>query len=330
MRHGFPNRRHILASMAAAGAFAAMGARGADSRWPDHPVRIIVPYPPGGSTDVLSRILAERMKEIFGQPFVIENRPGAGGNIGIAAVTGSPPDGYTIGAATIGHFAINQYLYSKMPYDAERDMVPASLTWELPNVFVVAAEHCPAKSVSEFISWAKQRGRVSYGSPGVGTSPHLAGVMFVKQTGLDAVHVPFRGAAQTIPAMLAGDVNFAIDNLTSYVPAINAGQMRALAITSAQRWPTMNEVPTMGEAGIKDFVVTSWAAFVVPTGTPRPIIDKISGAMKQIAGEEEVQKRFLVGGARLLSSTPEGALAYAAKERALWKDVVAASGAKID
>ena len=261
---------------------------------------------------------------------MIENRPGAGGNIGIAAVTGSPPDGYTIGAATIGHFAINQYLYSKMPYDAERDMVPASLTWELPNVFVVPAEHCPAKTISEFIAWAKQKGRVSYGSPGVGTSPHLSGVMFVKQTGLDAVHVPFRGAAQTIPAMLAGDVNFAIDNLTSYVPAINAGQMRALAITSAQRWPTMNEVPTMDEAGMKNFVVTSWAAFVVPTGTPRPIIDKISGAMKQIAGEEEVQKRFLVGGARLLSSTPEGALAYAAKERALWKDVVAASGAKID
>jgi tripartite-type tricarboxylate transporter receptor subunit TctC len=330
MRHGFPNRRHILASMAAAGAFAAAGARGEDSRWPDHPVRIIVPYPAGGSTDVLCRILADRMKEIFGQPFVIENRPGAGGNIGIAAVTGSPPDGYTIGAATIGHFAINQYLYSKMPYDAERDMVPASLTWELPNVFVVAAEHCPAKSVSEFISWAKQKGRVSYGSPGVGTSPHLSGVMFVKQTGLDAVHVPFRGAAQTIPAMLAGDVNFAIDNLASYVPAISSGQMRALAVTSAQRWPTMNDVPTMGEAGIKDFVVTSWAAFVVPTGTPRPIIDKIAGAMKQIAAEEEVQKRFLVGGARILSSTLEGALAYAAKERALWKDVVAASGAKID
>jgi tripartite-type tricarboxylate transporter receptor subunit TctC len=330
MRHGFPNRRHILASMAAAGAFAAAGARGEDSRWPDHPVRIIVPYPAGGSTDVLCRILADRMKEIFGQPFVIENRPGAGGNIGIAAVTGSPPDGYTIGAATIGHFAINQYLYSKMPYDAERDMVPASLTWELPNVFVVAAEHCPAKSVSEFISWAKQKGRVSYGSPGVGTSPHLSGVMFVKQTGLDAVHVPFRGAAQTIPAMLAGDVNFAIDNFASYVPAISSGQMRALAVTWAQRWPTMNDVPTMGEAGIKDFVVTSWAAFVVPTGTPRPIIDKIAGAMKQIAAEEEVQKRFLVGGARILSSTLEGALAYAAKERALWKDVVAASGAKID
>ena len=243
-RRALPNRRSVLASIAAAGAFAATGAR-AQSNWPDHPVRIIVPYPAGGSTDVLSRILAERMKEMFGQPFVIENRPGAGGNIGIAAVTGSPPDGYTIGAATIGHFAINQYLYSKMPYDAERDMIPASLTWELPNVFVVATDHCPAKSVSEFISWAKQKGRVSYGSPGVGTSPHLSGVMFVKRTGLDAVHVPFRGAAQTIPAMLAGDVNFAIDNLTSYLPAIDSGKMRALAVTAAQRWPTMADVPTM-------------------------------------------------------------------------------------
>jgi len=328
-RCALPNRRSMLVSIAAAGAFVATGAR-AQSNWPDHPVRVIVPYPAGGSTDVLSRILAERMKEIFGQPFVIENRPGAGGNIGIAAVTGSPPDGYTFGAATIGHFAINQYLYSKMPFDAERDMIPASLTWELPNVFVVATDHCPAKSVSEFVAWAKQKGRVTYGSPGVGTSPHLSGVMFVKQAGLDATHVPFRGAAQTIPAMLAGDVNFAIDNLASYVPAISSGKMRALAVTSAQRWPTMVDVPTMGEAGVKDFVVTSWAAFVLPAGTPRPIVDKIAGAMKKIAAEEDVQKRFLVGGARVLSSTPEGALAYAAKERALWKDVVAASGAKID
>jgi tripartite-type tricarboxylate transporter receptor subunit TctC len=130
--------------------------------------------------------------------------------------------------------------------------------------------------------------------------------------------------------MLAGDVNFAIDNLTSYVPAISSGKMRALAITAAQRWPTMMDVPTMAEAGVKDFVVTSWAAFVFPVGTPRPIVDKIAGAMKKIAVEEDVQKRFLVGGARLISSTPEEALAYAAKERALWKDVVAASGAKID
>ena len=329
-RRALQSRRKFMTSVAAAIAVAASGAHGEGNHWPDHPVRIIVPYPAGGSTDVLSRILAERMKEMFGQPFVIENRPGAGGNIGIAAVTGSPPDGYTIGAATIGHFAINQFLYSKMPYDAERDMIPASLTWELPNVFVVATDHCPAKSVTEFVAWAKQKGRVSFGSPGVGTSPHLSGVMFVKRTGIDAVHVPFRGAAQTIPAMLAGDVNFAIDNLASYVPAISSGKMRALAVTSAQRWPTMPDVPTMEEGGMKDFVVTSWAAFVLPAGTPRAIIDKLASAMKQIAADPEVQKRFLVGGARVLSSTPEEATAYAVKERAIWKDVVAASGAKID
>ena len=325
-----PSRRMILTSLAAVSAMAVTGAHGEDARWPDHPVRVIVPYPAGGSTDVLTRILAERLKEIFGQPFVIENRAGAGGNIGIAAVTGSAPDGYTIGSATIGHFAINQYLYNKMPYDPERDMVPASLTWELPNVFVVPTDHVPAKTLAEFVTWAKQKGRVSYGSPGVGTSPHLSGVMFAKQTGIDGIHVPFRGAAQTIPAMLAGDVNFAIDNLASYVPVIQSGKMRALAVTSAQRWPTLPDVPTMSEAGIKDFVVTSWAAFVFPAATPRPIVDRFSAAQRQIAGEQAIQERFLVAGARVLSSTPEGAIAFAAKERAMWKDVVAASGAKVD
>lgn len=325
-----PSRRTFLTSVAAAGVMMATAARGDDNHWPDHPVRIIVPYPAGGSTDVLTRILAERLKDIFGQSFVIENRGGAGGNIGIAAVTGSPPDGYTIGAATIGHFAINQFLYSKMPFDPEHDMIPASLTWELPNVFVVATDHCPAKSISEFLAWAKQKGQISFGSPGVGTSPHLSGVMFTKRTAIDAIHVPFRGAAQTIPAMLAGDVTFAIDNLASYVPVIQSGKMRALAVTSAQRWSTLPDVPTMGEAGIKDFVVTSWAAFVLPAATPRPIIDKLAAAQRQIAAEKAIQDRFLVAGARVLSSTPEGALAFAAKERAMWKDVVAASGAKVD
>jgi tripartite-type tricarboxylate transporter receptor subunit TctC len=323
------NRRAFLQTTAAAGVFIATGAR-AQTTWPDHNVRIIIPYPAGGSTDVLSRFLAEKLKDLFGQTFVIENRPGAGGNLGITALTGSPPDGYTIASATVGHFAINQFLYSKMPYDPERDIVPASLTWELPNVFVVASDHVPAKTLAEFISWAKQKGRVNFGSPGVGTSPHLSGVMFSKRAGIDAVHVPFRGAAQTIPAMLSGDVNFAIDNLASYVSTIDSGKMRALAVTSAQRWPTMPDVPTMGEAGIKDFVVTSWAAFVVPAGTPRPIIDKIAAAMKTLAADAELQKKFQIAGARCISSTPEEAIAYAARERAMWKDAVALSGAKAE
>jgi tripartite-type tricarboxylate transporter receptor subunit TctC len=323
------NRRAFLRAAAAAGVFIATSARG-QTGWPDRNVRIIVPYPAGGSTDVLSRILAERLRDMFGQSFLIENRPGAGGNLGITALTGSLPDGYTFASATVGHFAINQFLYGKMPYDPERDIVAASLTWELPNVFAVAPEHCPAKTVTEFMTWAKQKGNISFGSPGVGTSPHLSGVLFAKRAGLDAVHVPFRGAAQTIPAMLSGDVNFAIDNLASYVPFFQSGKMRALAVTSALRWPTMPDVPTMAEAGLKDFVVTSWAAFVFPVGTPRPIIDKIAGAMKQFAADAELQKRFLVAGARVISSTPEEAIAYAAKERAMWKDVVALSGAKAE
>jgi len=323
-------RRTFVRSIAAASAMAAAGARAQDSKWPDHPVRIIVPYPAGGSTDVLTRILAQRFKEIFGQPFVIENRGGAGGNIGIAAVTTSQPDGYTVGAATIGHFAINKFLYSKMPFDPERDMIPVSMTWELPNVFVVSADHVPARTLAEFIVWAKQKGQVSFGSPGIGTSPHLSGVMFIKRSGVDAVHVPFRGAAQTIPAMLSGDVTFAIDNLASYIPVIQAGKMRALAVTSAERWPTLPDVPTMGEAGVKDFVVTSWAAFVVPAGTPRSIVDKLAEAQRTIAAEKVTQERFLVAGAHILSSTSEQARAFAAKERAIWKDVVATSGAKVE
>jgi tripartite-type tricarboxylate transporter receptor subunit TctC len=321
------NRRAFLQSAAAATVLIASGAR-AQTAWPDHTVKIIVPYPAGGSADLLARMHAERLKDIFGQPFVVENRPGAGGNIGIAAVTTGAPDGYSIGAATVGHFAINQFLYASMPYDPEHDMIPASLTWELPNVFVVPAEHVPAKTVAEFIAWAKQKGKISFGSPGVGTSPHLSGVLFAQRTGLDAVHVPFRGAAQTIPAMLSGDVNFALDNLASYISLIQSGKMRALAVTSAQRWPTLPDVPTMAEAGLKDFVVTSWGAFILPAATPRPIVDKLSGAMKQIAADPDIQKRFLVAGARSISSTPEEAIAFAAKQRAMWKDVVALSGLK--
>src|SRR5674476_1238411 len=156
-----PNRRVFLQSAAAASLLIASGAR-AQTTWPDRMVRIVVPYPPGGSTDVLARILAERLNQIYGQPFMIENRPGAGGNIGIGTVTGSTPDGYTVGAATIGHFAINQFLYASMPYDPERDMIPATLTWDLTNVFVVASDHVPAKTVAEFLAWAKQKGNVSF------------------------------------------------------------------------------------------------------------------------------------------------------------------------
>jgi tripartite-type tricarboxylate transporter receptor subunit TctC len=327
MRAGSITRRNLLRTTAAAAALVAMPAQ-AQARWPDRTVRVIVPYPAGGSADVLARFYAEQLKERLGQPFVVENRPGAGGNTGIDAVAKSAPDGYTLGAATIGHFAINQFLYDKMPFDPERDIVPASLTYELPNVALVAAQHVPAKTLQEFIAWAKTKEQVAYGSPGVGTSPHLSAALFVTRTGIKAVHVPFRGAAQTIPAMLSGDVTFAIDNLASYISLIQSGQMRALAVTSAERWPTIPDVPTMAEAGMPNFVVTSWAALVFPAGTPRPIIDRLSKMIGDIAAEPAMKQRFLAAGAKILSSTPEAALAHAATERAIWREAVKISGAK--
>jgi tripartite-type tricarboxylate transporter receptor subunit TctC len=324
-------RRTVLGGTAATFALGARRVSAQGSNWPDHPVRIIVPYPAGGSTDVLSRLYADSFKDRFGQPFVIENRPGAGGNIGIDLVAKSPADGYTIGAATIGHFAINQFLYARMPFDPERDIVPVSLIYDQPNIAVVASQHVPAKTLPEFIAWAKTRpDGIAYGTPGVGTSPHLSAALFASRTGIKAVHVPFRGAAQTIPAMLAGDVTFAIDNLASYISIIESGQMRALAVTSAERWPTLPNVPTMAEAGQPDFVVTSWAAFVVPTGTPRPMIDKFNAAIKDIAAQPATKARFLQAGARPLSSTPEAALAFAGKEREIWREVVRISGAKAE
>jgi tripartite-type tricarboxylate transporter receptor subunit TctC len=316
-------RRAALAGLAAA---AATPLR-AQAAWPSQTVKIIVPYPAGGSTDVLARLLAEELKNRLGQPFVIENRPGAGGNIGISGLVTSTPDGYTIGAATVGHFSINQYLFAKMPYDPEKDFIPVSMTWDLPNVFVVSSEHCPARTLDEFVVWAKNRGMISFGSPGVGTSPHLSAAMFSKRTEIGGVHVPFRGAAQTVPAILAGDVTYAIDNLASYVSYIEAGNIRALAVTSEERWPTLPSVPTMAEAGQKDFVVTSWAGWVVPKGTPRPVIERLAAAQKEIAANPELQKKFQVAGARVLASTPEAISAHAAKERPMWKEMVAVSGA---
>ena len=213
------SRRALLGSFAAS---AALGLSSPPSRAqetsPSRPVKVIVPYPAGGSTDVLFRILADRMKDKLGQPFVVENRAGASGNVGIDAVLKGSADGYTLGAATVGHFSINQFLFAKMPFDAEKDMVAPTLVYELPNVAVVASQHVPAKTLEEFIAWAKARPNgISIGSPGPGTSPHLSGVLFSARTGVNAVHVPFRGAAQTIPAMLSGDVTFAVDNLASYI-----------------------------------------------------------------------------------------------------------------
>lgn len=325
------SRRAVIKSAMAAGAALVLPKAFSQSTdWPTAPVRLVVPFSVGGASDVLTRMLAERLTVRLGQSFIVDNRTGAGGNIGMTVVRNAQPDGYTVASATVGTLAINQYLFAKMEYDPAKDFAYVSTIWENCNVFVVAAQH-PAKTVQEFLVWAKKQPKgVTYGSAGIGTTPHLAGEIFRTRTGLQAIHVPYRGASQSMPALMAGDTDFAIDNVASYMALIRAGKVRALAVTSPERWPTLPAVPTMAEAGVKDFVVTSWGTFVLPKATPVPIIAKLSAALQAISKEPAVQERFLNTGARSVSSTPQEAYAMAERERVKWKEVVLASGAKLD
>ena len=325
------SRRKLISSGAAtAAALAWPATRAQTTNWPEATVKIIVPFTAGGASDVLTRVLAEKLQARLGQNFVVDNRTGAGGNIGMEAVKGAPADGYTIASATIGTLSINQFLFTKMGYDPARDFEYVSMIWQNCNVFVVAPQH-PAKSVQEFLAWARKQPKgVSFGSAGVGTTPHLAGELFRARTGLDAVHIPFRGAAQSMPALMAGDTDFAIDNIASYMPLIKTDKVRALAVTCPERWPTMPEVPTMAEAGVKDFVVTSWGAFVMPKGTPPAIANKVSTAIAEIARDPTVKEKYLQIGAILKATTPKETEVFAEQERLKWKEVVRLSGAKLD
>lgn len=323
------NRRHLLAAPVALAA-APLARPALAQAWPARTVRIIVPWPPAGSTDVLVRIYAERLQSMLGQTFVVENRPGAGGNIGVDVVAKSAPDGYTIGIASVGHLSINEFLYTRLAYDPHA-LKLVGVAWELPNCAVVPAEHNPSRTLQEFIAWAKAKpGGITYGSPGVGTTPHLSGALFASRLGIEATHVPFRGAAQAIPVMLGGQLDFALDNLTSYVPVIREGRIRGLAVTSAERVPTMPDIPTMAEAGVPDFVVTSWQSFFFPPGTPDAPIQRMNAALKAISEDEGMQKRFLDAGAFMAWSTPEEAAARAARERPMWREAVRISGAQLD
>jgi tripartite-type tricarboxylate transporter receptor subunit TctC len=317
--------------LGSAGAMALAGTASAQSAYPERPIRLICPYPAGGATDVLTRILADGLRERLGQPVVVENRSGAGGNIGVDVVAKATPDGYTLGTAPVGNFVINPFLYSSMPYDPVRDLTSMSIIWEVPNVAVVAEKHVPARTLKDFLAWAKAKpGGVTYGTSGVGTSAHLCSELLFKRAGVACTHVPFRSAAQVIPAMLSGDVDFAIDNLASYAGIIQQGQMTALGITTAERWPTMQQVPTMAEAGVPDFVVTAWSALIGPSALPAAIQEKLSAAVQSVTTDPVIRQRFLVAGAQAIGTTMAGARERAERERPMWKEMVALSGARMD
>ena len=319
-----------LALFAAFGA-AAHGAVAQTTNWPERSVRIIMPFPTGGASDVLTRILADQLQAKLGQTFVVDNRTGAGGNIGMEAGAKAAPDGYTLTSATIGTLSINQYLFKSLPYNPERDFTYVSTFWANCNVVMVSPQHSHAKTMKEFLAWAKAQPKgITFGSSGVGTTPHLAGELFRLRTGIAATHVPSRGAPQTISMLMSGSLDTSIDNIASYATLLAAGTMRGLAVTCPERWPNLPDLPTMAESGIPDFVITSWGAMVAPAGTPMAIVEKLSRTMAEIAADPALQKRFLGAGARITASTPQETTAFAARERVKFNELVRLSGAKAD
>lgn len=299
-----------------------------EAGFPSRPVRILVPFLPGGSVDLLSRLLGEKLRERLGQPFISENRAGANGTIAMDVLAHAAPDGYTLAAITVSQMLVSKHFYPHMTIEPERDIVPVSLTWELPNVAVIAADKVPARDMAGFIAWAKARPNgISIGHPGVGSGPHMAAEMFPTLVGAKATTVSYRGAAQVVPALLSGEIDFAIDNLASYVPAIQQGLLIPLAVTVRERWPRLPQVPTMVEVGLPQVMVTSCAMFSAPAGTPMAIRTKFSEALIEIAKDPALQDRFLDAGAQLLSSTPAEAASRTTGDRQLWADLVRISGA---
>jgi len=297
------------------------------------PIRLIVPYAPGGPIDVTARALAERVRDTLGGPIVIENKPGAGGNLGSDVVAKAAPDGHTIGISAVATHAINPWLFSKMPYDAGKDFAPITQMVRVPNVLVMnadTAQRLHIGTLAELIAYAKKNpGKLNYGSGGNGSAGHLAGEMFKQGAGIFAVHIPYNGGNPAQLALLSGQVDFNIDNLATAAANIKAGKLLPLAVTTAARSPLLPGVPAIGET-IKGFAVDTWWGLVAPAGTPKDVIDKLNAAFTAALRAPETQQRFAQLMAEPVPTTPEQFGQFMASERARYEGVVKRSGAKVD
>jgi tripartite-type tricarboxylate transporter receptor subunit TctC len=297
--------------------------------WPGRSVRLIVPFPPGGATDLLARVLADRMTHHLGQGVVVENRGGAGGNIAAELTIRSEPDGYTLFFASVGTLAINRHLYPRLNYRPE-DLVPVALWADLPNVAVVG-KGSRFRTLADLVAEAKAKpGELSFASSGNGTTLHLSGELLKAVAGIDMLHVPFRGGADVINQLLAGRVDVSFNNLPSAIALIRGGEIRALAMTGPARSPAIPEVPTVAELGYPGYQAVSWFGLTVIRGTPEPIAQRLNAALNAILAEPETRQRIEGMGARPAGGTPEAFAAFIAAESAKWAEVIRKSGAKVD
>jgi tripartite-type tricarboxylate transporter receptor subunit TctC len=307
--------------------FAGIGT-GSAADYPVRPVKWVVPYPPGGTTDVLARIIAQWLSEKMGQQFVVESKPGAGNNIGTEAVVTAPPDGYTMLLVNPAN-GINASLYKKLPFNFIRDIAPVAGIVRTPNVMTVT-NSLPVKTVAEFIVYCKANpGKVNMASSGSGTSVHLSGELFKYMTGCNMLHVPYKGAGPALTDLIAGQVHVFFDNLPSSAAHIKGGRIRALAVTSAAREPSMPELPTVGET-VPGYEATAWFGIGMPKGAPREAIDKVNAEVNRALADPKMRERLAELGGRPIPGTPEDFGKVIAAETQKWAKVVASSGATVD
>ena len=329
-------RRDLMLGALGGGVLAAGGVHAADT-WPSKPVRIVVPFAPGGTTDILARAMAPELSKAFGQPFVVENRAGAGGNIGADVVAKSTPDGYTLLMGTVGTHGINKSLYSKLAFDPQKDFAPITLVAGVPNVMVVNTEKAKAagiNNVADFIRVAKASpGKLNMASSGNGTSIHLAGELFKTMSGTYMTHFPYSGSNPALLAMVGGDMDVMFDNLPSSMALIKAGKLKALAVTSSERSAALPDVPTIEQAGgpaMKGFDASSWFGLLAPAGTPPDIVNRIQQEAAKALGTPAMKEKLLAQGAIPSGNTPAQFTAFINAEHKKWAQVVKASGAKVD
>ena len=324
------SKRNLLALLALAGLGITAHAQPAAADWPNKPIRWVVPFPPGGAMDAIARTLGEKAAKSLGQPFVIENKPGAGGNIGADFVAKQPGDGYTMMITSIG-MATNKPLYGKLNYDPVKDFAPVSLLAVVPNVLVTNATQPEVKTARDVIAAARKApGQLTYASAGNGTSIHLAGEVFTSLAKLDMLHVPYKGSGPAVSDLLGGQVNYMFDSITSARPHIESGKLRALGLTTAKRSKTLPNVPTLAEAGLPGYEVSPWFAVFMPAATPKDIVAKVNAALLEAMKDPDVVKRFETIGAEPVGSTPEEMAQHLARESERWTKLIQERGIKLD